>query len=347
MDDQSVTRPSSQSLTTAPETIVLGSCKTCNGPAQLIECDGSVEYRHLSPSMDAFQSDVADLLRALGLGDHARPVAPHSVVQGEIVPAIKSLAEDLVREFAEFLATTASPKGTVQREKLQSFATEFLESRGPSSSAPQPPTIAPDGRIKCPNCAAEWYDCTHLKLASSSTPPSPELEPFCKNCGGIWSAHIRESVGLRCVPGRDSWFIPRTDTPPPSPTQETEILKLLGLMESAAKNVAWDEDAYGKHASERMRLRLKSSKEELSTAWDTLVSLYTRQREEIEQDNDLISGLIRENERLKADSLTPEEARLAIQCMPWQASDDRYPGESELLEKLRRLSSDSGTEDTK
>lgn len=34
--------------------------------------------------------------------------------------------EYAVREFAHFLATAASPKGTVQREKLQGFATEFL-----------------------------------------------------------------------------------------------------------------------------------------------------------------------------------------------------------------------------
>lgn len=39
---------------------------------------------------------------------------------------MKSEREYAVREFAHFLETTASPKGTVQREKLQSFATEFL-----------------------------------------------------------------------------------------------------------------------------------------------------------------------------------------------------------------------------
>lgn len=36
--------------------------------------------------------------------------------------------EKVLRRFASFLGTTASPKGTVQREKLQSFATEFLAS---------------------------------------------------------------------------------------------------------------------------------------------------------------------------------------------------------------------------
>jgi len=38
--------------------------------------------------------------------------------------------EKAVRDFADFLATTASPKGTVQREKLQGFATEFLRAGG-------------------------------------------------------------------------------------------------------------------------------------------------------------------------------------------------------------------------
>lgn len=41
---------------------------------------------------------------------------------------MKSEREYAVREFAHFLENTASPNGTVQREKLQSFATEFLAS---------------------------------------------------------------------------------------------------------------------------------------------------------------------------------------------------------------------------
>lgn len=41
---------------------------------------------------------------------------------------VNTAIEDAVRGFAEYLARTASPKGTVQREKLQSFATEFLAS---------------------------------------------------------------------------------------------------------------------------------------------------------------------------------------------------------------------------
>lgn len=41
---------------------------------------------------------------------------------------MKAEREYAVREFAAFLENTASPNGTVQREKLQSFATEFLAS---------------------------------------------------------------------------------------------------------------------------------------------------------------------------------------------------------------------------
>jgi hypothetical protein len=37
-------------------------------------------------------------------------------------------------------------------------------------------------------------------------------------------------------------------------------------------------------------------------------------------------------------ALTPEEAKLAIQCMPWQAPGDSFPGEPELIAKLRSLS---------
>jgi hypothetical protein len=39
----------------------------------------------------AFQDDVAAILVALGLGDHARPMSAHSVVSEEIIPAIARL----------------------------------------------------------------------------------------------------------------------------------------------------------------------------------------------------------------------------------------------------------------
>lgn len=47
----------------------------------------------MSGSIDAIQNDVAELLRTLGLSDHARPVSPHAVVQDEILPAIRRLRD--------------------------------------------------------------------------------------------------------------------------------------------------------------------------------------------------------------------------------------------------------------
>lgn len=71
--------------------ISLGTCRTCRGPAQFIDRDGATEVRHVDLSPAAFQDDVRDLLLALGLSDHARPVSAHNVVQDEIIPAIRRL----------------------------------------------------------------------------------------------------------------------------------------------------------------------------------------------------------------------------------------------------------------
>lgn len=40
---------------------------------------------------DALQEDIAQILRALGLGDHARSESPHDLVSSEILPAISKL----------------------------------------------------------------------------------------------------------------------------------------------------------------------------------------------------------------------------------------------------------------
>jgi hypothetical protein len=40
---------------------------------------------------EVMQDDLLEMLRALGLGDHARPDSPHFVVQDEILPAIRRL----------------------------------------------------------------------------------------------------------------------------------------------------------------------------------------------------------------------------------------------------------------
>jgi hypothetical protein len=36
------------------------------------------------------QDDLAAILRELGLGDHARPLSPHQVVQTEVLPMIRA-----------------------------------------------------------------------------------------------------------------------------------------------------------------------------------------------------------------------------------------------------------------
>jgi hypothetical protein len=39
------------------------------------------------------QDDLAEVLQVLGLGDHARPISPHAVVQTEVLPAIRRLVQ--------------------------------------------------------------------------------------------------------------------------------------------------------------------------------------------------------------------------------------------------------------
>ena len=41
---------------------------------------------------DVMQDDIAEILRTLGLGDHARPLSPHEVVQQEILPMLREMA---------------------------------------------------------------------------------------------------------------------------------------------------------------------------------------------------------------------------------------------------------------
>jgi hypothetical protein len=52
-------------------------------------------------SADAFQDDVAMILRALGISDHARSISAHLVVQDEILPEIRRLV-DVVTRFTSF-----------------------------------------------------------------------------------------------------------------------------------------------------------------------------------------------------------------------------------------------------
>lgn len=43
----------------------------------------------------AFQEDVRDVLEALGLGTHARPMSPHQVMMREVIPAVENLRGQL------------------------------------------------------------------------------------------------------------------------------------------------------------------------------------------------------------------------------------------------------------
>lgn len=50
---------------------------------------------------EAFQYDIAAILRALGLGDHVRPISPHQVVHEEVIPAIAMWSEIVNRKSPE------------------------------------------------------------------------------------------------------------------------------------------------------------------------------------------------------------------------------------------------------
>lgn len=59
-------------------------------------------------SMEVAQEDLAAILRALGLGDHARTSSCHEVVQGEILPAINRMASHVDRAKRVYLGLDAS-----------------------------------------------------------------------------------------------------------------------------------------------------------------------------------------------------------------------------------------------
>ncbi|MCR4339971.1 MAG: hypothetical protein NUW01_08805 [Gemmatimonadaceae bacterium] len=58
--------------------------------------------RRHAADQDAALDDLRAILRALGLGDHARAKSPHEVVSSEVIPAIDTLVRRLakVREWA-------------------------------------------------------------------------------------------------------------------------------------------------------------------------------------------------------------------------------------------------------
>ena len=77
------------------------SCPCCGAMAQAIACEGAPNvtgYRHVDLAgvtpLEMF-NDMSELLRILDLGDHARPESAHQVMQGEIIPAVRSLVTRL------------------------------------------------------------------------------------------------------------------------------------------------------------------------------------------------------------------------------------------------------------
>lgn len=48
-------------------------------------------FRTAQPDWSTLQDDLAELLRTLDLGDHARPYSPHEVLQAEVLPRIREL----------------------------------------------------------------------------------------------------------------------------------------------------------------------------------------------------------------------------------------------------------------
>ena len=49
------------------------------------------DFQHMMMALDAAGDDVRQIVTALGLGDHARDISPHDVVQLEVLPAILKL----------------------------------------------------------------------------------------------------------------------------------------------------------------------------------------------------------------------------------------------------------------
>lgn len=52
------------------------------------------EQLSISAKFNIMQDDIAEMLRALGIGDHARSMSPHRVVQDEVLPGIRRLVGD-------------------------------------------------------------------------------------------------------------------------------------------------------------------------------------------------------------------------------------------------------------
>jgi hypothetical protein len=49
------------------------------------------EVERYAHSMNAMQDDIAELLRALKISDHARPISPHELMQTIIIPHVRDI----------------------------------------------------------------------------------------------------------------------------------------------------------------------------------------------------------------------------------------------------------------
>lgn len=77
----------------APDRQKAAQCPAC-GVACFVDVGGALcDYRTMRFHACAVQDDIAAILRALGLSDHARPVSAHAVVRDEILPAIAALRQ--------------------------------------------------------------------------------------------------------------------------------------------------------------------------------------------------------------------------------------------------------------
>lgn len=219
-----------------------------------------------------------------------------------------------------------------------------------------------------------------VEQLASPPPPSPTQEtPRCPNCGSEKVAPTSgngvgntmdclvcytdftpidpSSPELRVKDFSDHLPDHPSNSQPASPP--AELTEALDAMLSATRTMTQLMERSGSDDSYReQENRYHASRSEL-------LALYTRQREEIAMEyscagqecgwykttvglRDQVAALSSQLERLKADSLTAEEARHTLEELdnrfhPGKDFDSMYATHQIVLAKLRRLSSDSGT----
>lgn len=151
-------------------------------------------------------ADLAAILRALSLGDHARVVSPHWVVQQEVLPAIGRLTSDLAAARDEVGRLTSvcqegcDPVDGVCRATAPAVQVDPADPWGPGVPAGDPVgdlagtweapgsedvhTVAADGECvdDCPGC---WEDCPACE-GTGDDPSSARYETReeCSRCEG-------------------------------------------------------------------------------------------------------------------------------------------------------------------